>query len=98
MLKGDFMLSFLHVDPQVCIVPPGRKRPSPKIRAEWRLCNGSAWRRECLTMDASEIERVPANAADQGSYFYAGPATPSSCCRPLDLSIVPDMSASARLS
>ena len=61
----------------------GTERPSPKIRAEWRLCNGSAWRRQCLTWMPAESVRS-GECRQSGSYFYAGSATPSSCCRPFD--------------
>jgi tetratricopeptide (TPR) repeat protein len=73
----DFLLSVLHVDPQFRIVPPGRTRPITEHPRWVELLQRIGVAPEYQTMDTSEIDRVPANAAKPGSSLDAGPATPS---------------------
>jgi hypothetical protein len=61
----DFLLAVLHVDPQFRIVPPGRTHPITEHPRWVALLQRIGVAPECFTMDASEIERVAANAPKQ---------------------------------
>ena len=60
------MLTVLHVDPQFRMVPPGQTRPITEHPRWTALLERIGVAPECLTRDASEIERITAMADKHG--------------------------------